>query len=252
MIYGVQWIIDLITDNVEAENISIVNTIGDYVTNFIKQWQSWLPQLTNALPSVFNSVLSVVSTLAFSSIIGIYMLVDFEGIKNKICQLAMVFIPDSQKYILAVDQNVTIYLKSMVILMIIKFFEYGLLYFLVGHNDWIIVALLTSIGLIIPYFGSTVANCIGILTGLTLSPVRFLCLCAGIVVLSTVDGYVIGPLVHQKRSALGPLISLFAVFAGGILAGFWGIALAVPFALSIRSIIEIYREDEKAEIKPSE
>ncbi len=66
LIYGVQWIIDLITDNVEAENISIVNTIGDYVTNFIKQWQSWLPQLPNALPSVFNSVLSDVTTFAFS------------------------------------------------------------------------------------------------------------------------------------------------------------------------------------------
>lgn len=247
LIYAVQWIIDFITTNIETDDISIVNTVGDYVTNFIKQWQSWLPQVTNALPSVFNSLLSVFSTIAFSLIIGIYMLFDFDRIKNCIRKIALMLMPHSEKYISEIDMNLTVYLKSLVILMVIKFFEYGLLYFLVGHNDWMIVALLTSIGLIIPYFGSTVANCIGILTGLTLSPIRFICLCLGIVVLSSVDGYVIGPLVHQKRSALGPLISLFAVFAGGIVAGIWGITLAVPVALCIRSIIEVYSEEQDEE-----
>ena len=224
-----------------------MNTVGDYVTNFIKQWQSWLPQVTNALPSVFNSLLSILSTVIFSLIIGIYMLFDFDRIKYCIRKGALMFMPHSEKYLTEIDAELTVYLKSLVILMIIKFFEYGLLYFLVGHNDWLIVALLTSIGLIIPYFGSTIANCIGILTGLTLSPIRFICLCVGIVILSSVDGYVIGPLIHQKRSSLGPLVSLFAVFAGGILAGVWGITLAVPVALSIRSMIEIYSKEQTEE-----
>ena len=127
--------------------------------------------------------------------------------------------------------------------MLIKFCEYACLYFLVGHGDWLIIALLTAIGLIIPYFGATIANCIGILTALTLSPIRFITLLIGIALLANLDGYVIGPLVHKKRSQLGPLVSIMVVFAGGIIAGVVGITIGIPLALAIKSIYEIYEEE---------
>ena len=45
---------------------------------------------------------------------------------------------------------------------------WSILYLLIGHRDWMIIAILYSIGLIIPYLGGTLAKTIGILTSLTL------------------------------------------------------------------------------------
>lgn len=64
----------------------------------------------------------------------------------------------------------------------------------------------------------------------------------GIMILSNVDAYVISPLVHEKRSAMGPLITLFAVFAGGVIMGAVGIMVSVPAAIAIKTAIEVYEQ----------
>ena len=111
-----------------------------------------------------------------------------------------------------------------------------------GHQDWLIIGLLTSFGVIIPYLGGTIANSIGIITALTLPPSNIVALIIGIMILSNVDAYVISPLVHEKRSAMGPLITLFAVFAGGVIMGAVGIMVSVPAAIAIKTAIEVYEQ----------
>lgn len=245
LVYAIQWITDMITSYSELENIEIVNEVANTATQFIREYQSWLPELTNAIPSLFSSILSMVTTILFSIIIGVYMLIDFNNIKVHIKKEIHYIIKGADPYINEIDENVSVYIRSLFLLMVIKFFEYSLLYFLVGHNDWVIIGLLTAVGLIIPYFGATIANCIGILTALTLSPMRFIALIIGIVLLANIDSYVIGPLIHKKRSALGPLISIFAIFAGGIIANVVGITLAIPVVLALRSVIDVYNRDPK-------
>lgn len=245
LVYAIQWITDMVTTYSELENIEIINEVGNTATRFIREYQSWLPELTNAIPSLFNTIISMLTTILFSIIIGIYMLVDFDRIKIQIKKFFHYFNKSVDPYLNEIDDNVSVYIRSLFLLMVIKFFEYSLLYFLVGHNDWVIIGLLTAIGLIIPYFGATIANCIGILTALTLSPMRFIALLIGIVLLANVDSYVIGPLIHKKRSSLGPLVSLFAVFAGGIIANVVGITLAIPVVLAVRSVIDVYNRDPK-------
>lgn len=243
--YAVQWITDMIWTYGEVENPKLLNGISDAFMQLIRESQALLPSITNTLPSIVNSFIQVLSLSLFSFIIAVYMLFDFERIKQLLTRFILIFFPGSRQYLSRMNQDVSIYIRSLLLLMIIKFFEYSLLYYLVGHNDWVIVGLLTSIGLIIPYFGATFANVIGILTALTLSPARFVALLIGIAVLSNIDGYVIGPMIHQKRSSLGPILSIFAVFAGGILAGITGITIAIPLVISIKSIYEVYNEEEQ-------
>ena len=64
-----------------------------------------------------------------------------------------------------------------------------------------------------------------------------------IIVCPTLDGYVIGPKVYGKSNQLHPLITIFAVFAGGILGGFWGIVVALPIAIILLSTYKFFKED---------
>ena len=41
-----------------------------------------------------------------------------------------------------------------------------------------------------------------------------------------IDGYIIGPKIYGKTNQLPAIVNIFAVFAGGVLGGFWGIVIS--------------------------
>lgn len=242
MIDGVKWISDKIKVVGKLNDFSLVNSITDNIVKLLESYDDWMPGLVSSLPGLMNIILNVLTNILFSIIIAIYMLFDFNRIKKVIHKIFRTIMPSSDGYLKEIDENVSVYLRSLIILMVIKFIEYCTFYYLIGHPDWMIIGFLTSLGVLVPYLGGTIANSIGIITALTLPGSKITILIIGILILSNVDAYVISPLVHEKRSALGPLVTLFAVFAGGVIMGAIGIMIAVPVAIVIKTILEIYHK----------
>ena len=58
-----------------------------------------------------------------------------------------------------------------------------------------------------------------------------------IIILSNIDAYVTGPMVHSHNVKIPPLWALFAILAGGTLAGPVGIMLGIPVYLALRVIV---------------
>lgn len=247
MIDGVKWISDKIKVVGNMNDFSLVNSITDNIVKLLESYDDWMPALVSSLPGLMNTLLNTFTNILFSIIIAIYMLFDFDRIKRNIHRVFHAIMPKSDLYLRDIDENVSVYLRSLIILMLIKFVEYCAFYFLIGHPDWMIIGFLTSLGVIVPYLGGTIANSIGIITGLTMPPGNIAALIIGILILSNVDAYVISPMVHEKRSALGPLITLFAVFAGGVILGAIGIMISVPVTIVVKTIIEIYQRTHPKE-----
>lgn len=239
---SVEWISERIKVIGNFENFSLIDSLTNNLTKLLKGYEDWLPQVVSSIPGLMNTILNVFTNSLFSIIVAIYMLADFERVKKTISKFIAMLFKNSEVYVHRMNQNVSVYLRSLLIIMLIKFVEYSLFYFLVGHPDYLIIGLLTSFGAIIPYIGGTIANSIGIITALTLSPSKIVILIIGILILSNVDAYVISPLVHEKRSSLGPLLTLFAVFAGGVFMGPIGIMASIPLAIMIKSGFEMYHE----------
>ena len=57
------------------------------------------------------------------------------------------------------------------------------------------------------------------------------------------DSYVIAPRVYGKTNNIHPLVNIFAVFAGGILWGFFGILIALPVTIIIMTTFKYFRKD---------
>ncbi|MEF2781587.1 AI-2E family transporter [Erysipelotrichaceae bacterium HCN-30851] len=247
MIDGVVWISNKIKTLGNMNDFSLVNSITNNIVALLESYDDWFPQIVSSLPGLMNSVIGVVTNALFSVIIAIYMLFDFERIKQGIRKICQLFFNDCEPYLSEIDQNVSVYIRSMIIIMLIKFVEYSTFYFMIGHPDWLIIGLLTSILSIIPYIGGAIANSIGIITALTLPPSNIIALIMGILILSNVDAYVISPLVHEKRSSVGPLITLLAVFAGGVIMGPIGIMASMPVAIAWKTALDVYekRHDHK-------
>lgn len=247
LINGVQWMSDKIKTIGKLEDFSLVNSMTNSIIDVLQSYDDWMPVLVSNVPYWMNSVLNYVTNFLFTIIIAIYIQFDFDRIKKCIKKLCGCVITYSDHYLHEIDENVTVYLKSMVLLIFIRFIEYCMFYYCVGHPDWLIIGLLSSIGTIIPYIGGTIANVIGLFTGLTLPMSNVIAMIIGILILSNVDNYVISPIVHKKRSAIGPLLSIFAVFAGGVLCGFIGVILSMPIVIAVKTCIQLYRRENSGQ-----
>jgi len=223
----------------------LIEAMTNTFISFINDYKSWFPNLTVLLPQIINTIITFITNAGLAVIVAIYVLFDYHKIAQSILSISRMIHIDLPEYILGVDERVSVYVRSLLILMIIKFVEYSLLYYLIGHKYWMIMGFLTSIGLMIPYFGAMLANVVGIFTALSLSPMSVGLLILGIAVLAVVDGYVISPMVHSRESKVKPLWTLFSVVLGGTAFGATGIMLAIPGYMSAKIIIQIYREKLK-------
>lgn len=247
MIMGVEWIFTQLTTLAENNSAqSIFSTIEKTLVGLLNESQKLIPDVASSIPNILKSFMNGFTTAVVSFVISIYFLFDFQKVKTTLRLIFQKLWPGSETYLHVIDDNVIVYIKSMLIVMFIKLVEYSLFYYLFGHQDWAILGILTSIGLIIPYFGATLANFIGILTALTLPVPKIILMIIGICILANIDAYVISPLVHQKRSDVGPLMSLLAVFVGGNLLGAIGIMLSMPVAVAIKGVKEYYDNQKKA------
>ena len=151
--------------------------------------------------------------------------------------------------IINIDSEITSYLKGLGIFMIIQFFEYTFLFFIIGHPNFLLLGVLACITTIIPYFGGLITNIIALLIASVVSTKLFILTLIVTIVFPNIDGYIISPKIYGKTNKLPPLLTIFSVFAGGALFGFYGIVIAVPITIVILAIYNAYKCEINNKIK---
>ncbi|GEK22590.1 AI-2E family transporter [Cellulomonas xylanilytica] len=93
----------------------------------------------------------------------------------------------------------------------------------------------------IPLVGATVAGILAALVALVaVGPVEALIVVAIVVVVNQLEGDFLQPIVMGRTLRLHPLVILFALTAGTVLAGLTGAVLAVPIAASIWRAVQVW------------
>lgn len=93
----------------------------------------------------------------------------------------------------------------------------------------------------IPLVGATLAGILSALVALVaVGPVEALVVVAIVVVVNQVEGDFLQPIVMGRTLQLHPLVILFALTAGTVLAGLTGAVLAVPIAASIWRAVQVW------------
>ncbi len=207
------------------------------IVESLQSTRNFLPQLSTRFSSMLSDAVQVFTIFVITIIVSVYMCFSWKNIEASIYNFAKRLGNRAIRNIKAVDIEIGTYIRSLLVLIVIKFLEYALMYYLVGHKDWLLVSLLTALGLIVPYIGPMIGNTVGILTALTMPRRNVIILLICIVVLSQLDAYIIEPLVHSRNVKISPLWALFSIYAGGILAGGLGVMVAIPAYLAVRTII---------------
>ena len=175
----------------------------------------------------------------------IYFLADMDKIRSYVKELLLSISKRFFEYFKIMDTEITNYLKGLELFMVIQLFEYSILFFIVGHPNWLILGILACVTTVIPYFGGLITNIIAIILASVVSVPLMIATTVICLIFPQLDGYLISPKVYGKTNDVNPLITIMAVSVGGTLAGMTGIIVALPVYLLIRTTYRFFRRDLK-------
>ena len=207
----------------------ILKNIGTYISD----------GAINAISTSINVVTNLIIVVAAS----IYFLWDMDKIRKNLKEFLKKTRIRLYKYFKRLDVEIGNYFNGLVKTILIQFVEYTLVFALIGHPNYLILGILAAVTTIIPYFGALLVNILAVIIASVVSTKLLILTVIVCLVCPNIDGYIIGPKVYGKTNQLPALVNIFAVFAGGILGGFWGIVVSLPVAIILIATYKFFKED---------
>ena len=193
--------------------------------------------------SFISKSISLFSKFIICFITTIYFLVDMDRIRFKLKKLLKRRNKKFYNYLKRIDYELSQYFVGLEKYIVIQFIEYTVIFFIIGHPYYLILGILCSITTIIPYFGGIFANIIACITAFFVSKWLFILTLIVALICPNIDGYIISPRVYGKTNNIPTLLTIFAVFAGGVLYGVVGIIIALPLAIILLATYRFYEDD---------
>jgi len=207
---------------------------------FTKQALSVLSDLFKSVVSGGAAVIDVVSVLVLTPLVTFYLLRDWDLLVARIDGwLPRKSAPIIREQFILIDETLAGFVRGQasVCLVLGVFYAVGLS--IVGLEFGLMVGLGTGFLSFIPYVGPM----IGLIVGLCIALVQFNEWVPIVIVVAifltgqNAESYILTPRLVGKRIGLHPVWLIFALMAGGSLAGFTGVLLAVPIAAIVGVLI---------------
>ena len=216
------------------------NSISTVSSDILKNVGSYI---SNGAINILNASISVFTNLIIIVAVSVYLLWDMDNIRAYLKKNLKKTKGRLYNYIKKLDVEINNYFNGLFKTILIQFFEYTFAFFIIGHPNYLILGILAAVTTIIPYFGGLLVNILAVIIAAVVSPKLLILTLIICVICPNIDGYIIGPRVYGKTNQLPALINIFAVFAGGVLGGVWGIVVSLPIAIIIIATIKFFKED---------
>ncbi len=215
--------------SISSVSTDILKNIGTYISD--------------GAINVLNASISVITNLIIVVAVSVYFLWDMDKIRNGLKKNLKRSRGRIYKYIKRLDYEINNYFNGLFKTILIQFIEYTIVFALIGHPNYLVLSILAAVTTIIPYFGGLLVNILAIIIASVISTRLLILTILVCIICPNIDGYIIGPKVYGKTNQLPALVNIFAVFAGGVLAGFWGILISLPVAIILIATYRFFKED---------
>ena len=229
--------------------------LSDYLTNI-----DLSPELMNALLQLPAKVQPVLEELAsysislFFSVVDIffilfivfYLLYDFQNVRKALIKL----VPEpyeryARDVLQIIDRNMGGYIRGNIVRCSLVGIFTGVLLSIFGMPYALLLGIIAGVLNIILYIGPYIAAIPAVILSFSANTPSVFVTVAIYVVVQTVDGVLLSPLLLGKAVKLKPITVIISLLVGQQLAGVLGMILGVPIAGIIRSLLEYVREERK-------
>ena len=152
-------------------------------------------------------------------------------------------------YLREIDRNLQQFLKGLVAVIVIVSVVSCIAYSIIGVPFALVIGVLAGICNAIPTFGPFIGGgfaFVAMLMGLAAGDfgvidflVRSAFLLGAILGIQTLDNSLISPKIMSTAVDVDPLLIMFAVIVGAAVLGFWGVLLAIPIIVVVKSVIAV-------------
>lgn len=223
---------------------SFNNILRDAILNFRDYSFESTSGLLSTISKIFGGAVSFIMII----VISFYMSVEERGIENF---LKIVTPKEYEGYALDLwnrsRRKIGLWLQGQLLLGVLV----GILAFLgltiLGIRYALLLAILSGILEIIPVFGPIISAVPAIGVAFTQKPILGFAVLILYIIVQQFENHLIYPLVVRKTIGIPPLLVILSIFIGGVLAGFFGIMLAVPVATVLVEFINDFARRKQIE-----
>ncbi|MGB7406484.1 MAG: AI-2E family transporter [Pacificimonas sp.] len=188
------------------------------------------------------ALFNILALVVIMPIVSFYALRDFDHMTAQIAR----FVPPQQsarvfRLLAEMDKALSGFIRGQFLVCLSLAVFYAIGWSLTGLNFALVLGLIAGILAFIPYLGAVISVLLALLVGLGQFGFEFWPLFFIFLVFQVgqiIEGSILTPNLIGERIGLHPLWVLFAVFAGGEIAGIWGIFLAVPVAAILAVLVK--------------
>ena len=246
-------LLPLIHERISVSPVSLPSI--DWEAELAARWQSIGKLVASSIAGLTRSGLGVIAAainLALVPVVAFYLMRDWDRMMASLLSL----VPIAWQAQLSVmvreaDEVLGAFIRGQLLVMLAQSFLYSAGLWLVGLDFALILGTVAGLASIIPYAGAV----IGVGSSLAVASVQsggdltFLALVAGVYGIGQLlESFILTPWLIGDRIGLHPVMVIFALMAGGQLAGFTGVLLALPVAAVLlvfcRHAITHYRSSD--------
>ena len=223
-------------NNLIYKNIGLSN-LGDYIIFYIKDKILEISEfIYNNGINIISSTFKFITNFIIIVILTIYFTFNMDKMKLGIKKLF--FGKKIYNTLRSINSNLYKYLKGLGLSMIFEIIIYTLLYFIIGHPNYMLLGPLAGITTIIPYFGQLFTNLLALITALSISKELFIASAIIMIVVPIIISYFIDPKIYQHQIKITPIKVIISLFVASTLFGFIGTVIAIPLYIVIKKILE--------------
>ncbi len=207
-----------------------------------------LPVSGNILETL-SLIFGGISSFVFIVVISFYLAVQDRGVENFLRIISPIHV---ETYLIGLwkrtEQKIGRWMQGQLLLALIigPLVYLGLTILQIKYA--FSLALLAATFELIPFFGPILSAVPAVLIGFGISIPKGLMVIAFYVIIQQFENHLIYPLVVKKVIGIPPIIVILALLAGGQLAGFLGLLLAVPVAVLLMELLADFEKNKQLKV----
>ncbi|MDX1397050.1 MAG: AI-2E family transporter [Oceanospirillum sp.] len=236
-----------------------LDAIQKAITGHLRQASSVAGVIIKELGQSGMALISAVINIGLIPVVTFYLLLDWDHLKLKVLNLfPRRYQAKTESLAMECDEVLGSFIKGQLLVMLCLSVIYATGLWLVGLKLALLVGLIAGLASIVPYLGAIIGIGAGLLAGWfqfgDWVPLVWIALVFGIGQL--LESFALTPLLVGDKIGLHPVTVIFAIMAGGQLAGFVGVLIALPVAavvmVLLRHLHDYYKDNDEPDEENSE
>ena len=228
--------------DLSLENLdSVKSTFMMKIENYASGLQTNLPETA---VNIVGAIASGLGKIAISLILGFYILYDFDKVSTAFLSLFPKRARSEVKYLLGkLDESLYGFISGTLWLSILLFVVSVIGFSIIGLNAPVLISFVCVITNLIPYIGPYMGAAVAGAIGFAESPVIGILTLVFILIVQTIDGQILNPIVMSKKMNLSPITIIISLLVFEYLFGIIGMVIATP-VVAILKIIYVFLDEK--------